>query len=144
METSIKMNMSSFNISSTPVTINTSPSPIDPTVRLTIFSAQIVVGAGSTLPNLILIILLLRTKSLRLSSGLIFGLALGDLSNGVAIFMGGATRLYVFLMGTIDETVYVIECYKRSITLWMLGCQLPSLMIIVLGADRVLAIVKYR
>jgi len=117
---------------------------LNPSIRMTIFSTQIAVGAASMLPNFLLLFLLLRTKSLRLSSTLIIGLALGDLTNATAIFVGGAMRLYVFLMGTIDNTVYIIECYKSIITLWMLGCQLPSVMIMILGADRVLAIVKYR
>lgn len=119
---------------------STSTNGIVITTSLGYFYQLISFGAVVLLLNVIIIIVLLRNKGLLKKSAFIFGLAVADCVEGLALISNGITKTLRTLDGTGAILVHPFVCMKEPTALLLLCIQLPGVMFFMIGVERFLAI----
>lgn len=97
-------------------------------------------GTAAILNNLIIIFVLIRNKPLLHKSAFIVALATGDLCSGIATLVTGIVRIRYTVAGVAKKQVHLFTCLKGHASLWLIGIQIPSVMVFLIGCERVVAV----
>uniref|UniRef100_A0A914V438 G-protein coupled receptors family 1 profile domain-containing protein n=1 Tax=Plectus sambesii TaxID=2011161 RepID=A0A914V438_9BILA len=103
----------------------------------------VIIGAIAIFTNIIVVIIFLSSSHLRVKYQLLIALAIGDLINGVAFVISGATKQHLILSMTVS-TVTMWPAWSCA-TEWypgllILGAQWPSCVTLFLGVERFAAV----
>ncbi len=105
----------------------------------------IIQGFGMVFGNLLIILTIFRTKSLRRKEMyIIAGLSIADSIYGVGFFSAGIVRLRLVLTGMHKVMVTSWHCMMYFQTIFFfVGSQTSALMLVMLSVDRFMAVVFY-
>lgn len=105
---------------------------------------QISFGAVAIISNLIIFLVLLCNTTYLKKSAFIVGMAMGDLLDGVALTINGSFKIQRVFDGTTSLMVHPTYCMKLFvIPSYLLGNQISSVMFLLTGVERFLAIKYY-
>lgn len=97
-------------------------------------------GVLAIVANVIVIFVLLRNITFLKKSAFIFGLAVADLINGLALFITGIKRIQYVYTETSKMSVHPFTCLQSVTSLWLIGVQLPTAVMALIGAERLIAV----
>lgn len=106
-------------------------------------NVYIACGAAAALANIIVVFVLFRNKQLFIKSSFIAGLSVGDIINGLALLITGLNRTSYMTKGISSNPVHPLICLKGFTTLWLIGIQLPTVMMLLVGIERVIAVASF-
>lgn len=92
--------------------------------------------------SLILLILFLNINQMK-KSAFLFGLALGDLVNGLALVSTSAQRIRFSNLPVSQMQVHPTYCMFTVTPLWIIGNQATSCMLLLFGIERFIAVKYY-
>lgn len=121
--------------------MNSSNATVGPSTLMTYYQ-YIVIGTGAVLLNSFLLFVCLRRMHYLKKSAFIFGLAIGDLLDCIALLGNGWVRLYRFYNDLPDVKVhpsYCLQIYGFS-AVFLMGNQIPGVMLFLIGVERLLAV----
>lgn len=97
-------------------------------------------GLSAVVANIVVVVVIFRSKLLLRKSAFAVGLSFGDIINGLALLITGFKRIQFVKQGIYSALVHPIECLKGFTTLWLIGTQIPVVMMLVIGMERVMAV----
>lgn len=98
-------------------------------------------GSATILSNCIILFILFHDIKLFKKSAFIFGLAIGDLLDGLGLLITGVVRVQYALAGSYGGLVNPSYCMKTMITpIFLLGNQIPGAMFFLVGLERLTAV----
>lgn len=113
-------------------------------IRYPLYTCYIVFGTPAVIANLAIFVILLSDKKLLAKSAMIAGLAGGNLFNGLHAFGYGVYRVPLLLTGQIDSPANNWACMASLMpTFLLLGHSIPSCMQLVIGLERMVAVVAF-
>lgn len=110
-----------------------------------IFYQLIAFGSTAAIANAFLLITFFSNCNLLKKCSSTFGLAVADFINGLALLVSGSIRLAYFNLNVYGLMVHPFECMtKNAVVLYIIGNQLPSLMLLVIAVERLVAVQFYK
>lgn len=97
-------------------------------------------GSAAVLVNFLFIALLIFNPKLLKKCAFMFGLAIGDLLDGLSLLVAGILRIQRTNNNTIQLKVHPSVCMMEITPIFILGNQIPGIMFFVIGFERFLAI----
>lgn len=111
------------------------------------FSVQIIytiLGSSSIVANSLILFIVSKKKSLLKSSAFVVGLAGADLVVGLASVIAAVYRLIILKETKENFSVHPLFCMKRISTLMVIASQITPAMLILIGSERLLAVICFR
>lgn len=97
-------------------------------------------GGAALFGNLVIVLVYTRNFYLMKKSAFVIGLTFGDIVNGLALLVTGVMRIIYAKSGMSNFQVQPLYCLQSLTSLWLLGMQLPSVMMFLIGLERLLAV----
>lgn len=113
-------------------------------VGLETYYQYIGIGSFVILLNLLLLIVLFSNRDVMKKSAFIFGLAIGDILDGLSLFISGILRIKRTGDNTINSLVHPSVCMLEFTPLLLLGRQIPGTMFFLIGIERLFAVKYFR
>lgn len=100
-------------------------------------------GFATLITNIIILFVLIRNRPLLKKSAFVVGLCFGDILNGLALLISGIQRIHYTNHGMDGNIVHRFTCLQYVTTLWLVGSQIPTVMMFLIGTERLMAVAYF-